>query len=142
MKFTAWLDAAPGRSSALAKFMDRSLTAISLWRQRGVPVRLMKQVRDYTGGQVTLEEMVPETPDTPMPKRPGRRPRKGITSAAAITVAKPHKKQRPAASDTPDAQPDRREARQERRQCEGGMVAFVSGERRKDARRASEKARG
>lgn len=34
--------------------------AVSHWRKHGVPVDHMKSVRDFSGGLVTLEEMVPD----------------------------------------------------------------------------------
>jgi hypothetical protein len=60
MTFTDWLDAEKGRAAALAAFFGKTPAAISQWRHNGVPVALMKQVRDFTGGAVTLDEMVPE----------------------------------------------------------------------------------
>lgn len=70
MHFNQWLEAAKGRSAALAAHIDRDRSAISQWKTNGVPVDLMKAVRDFTGGEVTLEEMVPE------PARGRRKPTK------------------------------------------------------------------
>ncbi len=50
--------------SAMASHFKVSVSAISQWRTNGVPVDRMKAVRDYTGNDVTLEELVPE----PSPK--------------------------------------------------------------------------
>lgn len=60
MDLITWLAAGKGRASALAQHFDVTPAAVSQWKQNGVPVRLMKAVRDFTGGAVTLEEMVPE----------------------------------------------------------------------------------
>ena len=60
MDLTSWLETERGRAAALATHFGRSRAAISLWKSNGVPVDLMKAVRDFTGGAVTLEEMVPE----------------------------------------------------------------------------------
>ncbi len=60
MDLTSWLEAQKGRASSLAAHFGRSRAAVSLWKSKGVPVDLMKAVRDFTGGAVTLEDMVPE----------------------------------------------------------------------------------
>lgn len=60
MNLTAWLDAEKGRSSALAAHFNVTPAAVSQWKRNGVPVANMKAVRDFTGGDVSLEEMVPE----------------------------------------------------------------------------------
>ena len=41
--------------------------------QVGVPVKLMKQVRDFTGGEVTLDEMLPD-PAPPQSSSPTNEP--------------------------------------------------------------------
>lgn len=68
MDLSTWLEAEKGRLKALAQHLDRTPAAISQWKSNGVPVGLMKAVRDFTHGAVTLEEMVPESSppiDTP-----------------------------------------------------------------------------
>ncbi|MDX4957259.1 hypothetical protein [Delftia acidovorans] len=59
MMFSTWLDAEKGRAKAASKHFNRSKAAISQWRA-GVPLDLMLKVRDYTGNEVTLEEMLQE----------------------------------------------------------------------------------
>ena len=59
MNFSTWLDAEKGRAAAVAQHFERTPGAISQWRD-GVPHRLMRRVRDFTGGEVTLEEMLVE----------------------------------------------------------------------------------
>ena len=59
MQFNLWLEAEKGRSAALAQHFGKTPAAISQWKANGVPVGLMKAVRDFTGGEVTLEDMVP-----------------------------------------------------------------------------------
>ncbi len=59
MDLTSWLEAEKGRSVALAAHFEKSTSAVSQWKTNGVPLALMKAVRDFTGGVVTLEEMVP-----------------------------------------------------------------------------------
>jgi len=66
MNFKNWLDAEKGRAAALASHFGKTPSAISQWKDNGVPVDLMKAVRDLSGGDVTLEEMVPEA-DLPAP---------------------------------------------------------------------------
>lgn len=60
MNLIDWLAAEKGRTTALAAHFNVSPAAVSQWKQNGVPVGHMKSVRDFTGGAVTLEEMVPE----------------------------------------------------------------------------------
>lgn len=60
MNITEWLEAEKGRSAALASHFGKTPAAVSQWKRNGVPLDLMKRVRDFTGGAVTLEEMVPE----------------------------------------------------------------------------------
>lgn len=64
MNFPAWLDAEKGRASRLAAFFGVTPAAVSQWKANGVPLDNMKAIRDISGGEVTLEEMVPE-PATP-----------------------------------------------------------------------------
>ena len=61
MNLTRWLEAEKGRSAALAVHFDVSASAISQWKANGVPLDNMKAVREFTGGAVTLEEMVPDS---------------------------------------------------------------------------------
>jgi hypothetical protein len=57
MELHQWLDAEPGRATWLAENLDRSKTAVSLWRDEGVPMLLMKRVEELTGGVVTCSAM-------------------------------------------------------------------------------------
>ncbi len=61
MNLPQWLDAEYGRARKMAAHFGRSEAAVSQWKSNGVPLDLMKAVRDYTGGAVTLDEMVPES---------------------------------------------------------------------------------
>lgn len=60
MTLKEWLEAEKGRSAALANRFGKTPGAVSQWKTNGVPLGLMKSVRDYTGNAVTLEEMIPE----------------------------------------------------------------------------------
>jgi DNA-binding transcriptional regulator YdaS (Cro superfamily) len=61
MKLNEWLDEEVGRATKLAAHCGGiSLSAISQWRNNGIPVDRMKSVRDFTEGLVTLEEMIPD----------------------------------------------------------------------------------
>lgn len=61
MDLHTWLAAERGRATAMAEHFGITPAAITAWRQTRVPVDHMKAVRDFTGGAVTLEEMVPDT---------------------------------------------------------------------------------
>lgn len=70
MKFPEWLDAEIGRQKRLADALGKTSAAISQWRTNGVPVDLMMYVVEFTGGAVSLEEMVAaKTPDRLLPER-------------------------------------------------------------------------
>lgn len=60
MNLANWLDAERGRSTRLAHHFGLTLPAITQWRANGVPVNRMKAVRDFTNGEVTLDDMLPE----------------------------------------------------------------------------------
>lgn len=61
MDLITWLEAEKGRSAALAAHFGKTPAAISQWKRNGVPLDVMKAVREFTAGEVTLEEMVPNT---------------------------------------------------------------------------------
>lgn len=74
MDLTSWLEAERGRATRLAAHFRVTQSAISQWRVKGVPVAHMRAVRDFTGGDVTLEEMLPMpasavTAEHPAPQR-------------------------------------------------------------------------
>jgi DNA-binding transcriptional regulator YdaS (Cro superfamily) len=60
MDLTTWLESESGRLTALAAHFGVSRAAVSQWKRNGVPLDHMKEVRSFTDGIVTLEEMVPE----------------------------------------------------------------------------------
>ena len=57
MELHRWLDAEPGRATWLADNLGRSKTAVSLWRDEGVPMLLMKRIEELTEGAVTVAAM-------------------------------------------------------------------------------------
>lgn len=76
MNLTTWLEQEKGRSASLAAHFGKTPAAISQWKRNGVPVDLMKAVRDFTCNVVTLEEMVPDAEE-----RPALEPKAIATSA-------------------------------------------------------------
>lgn len=58
MDLKAWLDEERGRYTALASHLGVSVGRISQIADDGVPTKFMFAVRDFTGGSVSLEEMV------------------------------------------------------------------------------------
>lgn len=64
MKLTEWLDAEVGRTSRLAEHFDIFTNAVTQWRTNGVPPARMKAVRDFTDGEVTLDEMIPDAKES------------------------------------------------------------------------------
>ena len=67
MKLKAWLDGGRGRSSALAVHLGVSQGRVTQIASDGVPVKYMVAVRDFTGSEVTLEEMVAAKAATTVP---------------------------------------------------------------------------
>jgi len=66
MDISTWLDGDRGRLTAMAEHFGLTQSAVSQWRANGVPTSRMKAVRDFTGGAVTLDEMLPD-PSWPHP---------------------------------------------------------------------------
>lgn len=62
MDISTWLDADRGRLTALAAHFGLTQSAVSQWRANGVPPARMKAVREFTGGAVTLDDMLPAWP--------------------------------------------------------------------------------
>lgn len=60
MNLNDWLDGDRGRLKAMAEHFGVTPSAVSQWRTNGVPPSRMKAVRDFTGGQVTLDDLLPE----------------------------------------------------------------------------------
>lgn len=60
MNLSAWLDSDRGRLTAMAQHFELTQSAISQWRDKGVPRARMKAVRDFTGGAVSLDDMLPD----------------------------------------------------------------------------------
>ena len=58
LKLKTWLDAERGRATALASHLNLTLSRISQFADEGVPPKYMLAVRDFTGGQITLESLV------------------------------------------------------------------------------------
>ena len=58
MTFSEWLDAERGRLTDLATRFDVSPSSVHQWKTNGVPRDRMLEVREITGGSVTLEEMI------------------------------------------------------------------------------------
>ena len=60
MQLSTWLDQEKGRTAALAEHFQITLSAVTQWRTNGVPKERMKEVRDFSCNQITLEEMLPD----------------------------------------------------------------------------------
>ena len=63
MNLTTWLKGEKGRSKALSERFAISPQAISQWQTNGVPRHKMLEVRDFTQGEVTLEDMLLPQPE-------------------------------------------------------------------------------
>ncbi len=53
--------------TAMAERFGVNKTAVWGWKVHGVPTARMKAVRDFTGGAVTLEDMVPDPQESQHP---------------------------------------------------------------------------
>jgi DNA-binding transcriptional regulator YdaS (Cro superfamily) len=61
MKLKTWLNDELGRTTRLAECFGVTRSAISQWHTNGVPKKHMRQVREITQAQVSIEEMLPES---------------------------------------------------------------------------------
>lgn len=68
MDLKTWLDEERGRYTELARLLGVTVGRVSQMADDGVPPKFMLTVRDFTGGKVTLEEMVKAR--TPKPAEP------------------------------------------------------------------------
>lgn len=69
MNLKSWLDEERGRYTALAGHLGVSVGRASQMADDGVPPKFMLAVRDFTGGAVSLEELVEaRTPEAAQPK--------------------------------------------------------------------------
>ena len=69
MDLSDWLDSGRGRLAQMAAHFHVSQSAVCQWRTNGVPPARMKAVRDFTAGEVTLEDMVPSPESAEEPAR-------------------------------------------------------------------------
>lgn len=69
MELRTWLDAERGRATSLAAHLNLSLGRVSQMADDGVPPKYMLSVRDFTKGQVTLEELVQARTAAPEPAK-------------------------------------------------------------------------
>lgn len=60
MELHAWLDLPENKGKAiwLARQIGRSKTAVSLWRDEGIPLHLIPRIAELTCGQVTEDAML------------------------------------------------------------------------------------
>lgn len=58
MKLHEWLDAEVGRATALGEHMEASKSSVSQWKSNGAPVHLLRRISDFTGGAVSIEELL------------------------------------------------------------------------------------
>jgi len=63
MNLSDWLNAERGRAAAIAAHFGLTQPAVTHWRTKGVPKKHMVAVRDFTGGEVSLEEMLSQPPN-------------------------------------------------------------------------------
>lgn len=61
MNLNQWLEKESGRATRIAEHFGVTLSSVSQWKSNGVPKDRMKAVRDFTGNEVTLEEMIPDS---------------------------------------------------------------------------------
>lgn len=60
MNLHEWLDLPEnaGKATWLAAQLGRTKGAVSIWRDQGVPLGLMQEVSDLTGGAVSVDAML------------------------------------------------------------------------------------
>lgn len=94
MDLKSWLDAERGRYTELAEHLDVTVSRVSQMADDGVPPKYMLQVRDFSSGAVTLEEMVrartpePDTKSANAPARTSDKPKASETKAGRRSTDK------------------------------------------------------
>jgi hypothetical protein len=60
MELHVWLDKPgnKGKAAWLAEQLNRSKTAVSLWRDEGVPLPLISRISELTDGEVDVDSML------------------------------------------------------------------------------------
>lgn len=71
MNLKPWIEAERGRNKALATHLGVSEARMSQIADDGVPNKYMLKIRDFTGGAVSLEEMVQARTPVPEPVKEG-----------------------------------------------------------------------
>jgi len=78
MDLKTWLNAERGRHKTLAAHLGASPSRMTQMADLGVPLKYMLMVRDFTAGEVSLEDMVrARTPPEFLPKSKPKSSRKG-----------------------------------------------------------------
>ncbi len=85
MELNKWLDAEVGRSARLASHFGLTPSAVTQWRTNGVPVHRMKAVRDFSHGEVSIEEMIPDFPASQQPADQAQASESAANQAQAAT---------------------------------------------------------
>lgn len=62
MKLDQWLESETGRARSMALHFGISESAANQWKTNGVPKGRIKAVSRFTGGAVSVEEMLPDEP--------------------------------------------------------------------------------
>lgn len=62
MTLGEWLDGERGRAKRLAEHFHVTPSAVSQWRTNGVPVDKMVDVRAFTGGRCSIEDLLHRGP--------------------------------------------------------------------------------
>lgn len=57
--FATWVEAEKGRAAAVALQLGVTRSAVSQWKVNGVPFDKMRAVVALSGGEVTLDDLVP-----------------------------------------------------------------------------------
>ena len=63
MRLHDYLSAEPGRATAMAAHFGVGKAAISLWRSNGAPVDELRRIVEWTGGAVTVDELLQDIED-------------------------------------------------------------------------------
>lgn len=58
MRLSEWLDAERGRLKGMAERFEVTPSAVSQWRTNGVPVDKIRDVHEFTGKEVSIEDLL------------------------------------------------------------------------------------
>jgi DNA-binding transcriptional regulator YdaS (Cro superfamily) len=81
MTLSMWLESEEGRGKALALHCGVSDAAVSQWKTNGVPLHQLRRVAAFTGGQVSVADLIDQVLTRAEGRAPEKRPEEAQRAA-------------------------------------------------------------